>query len=192
MREWSKGLSNEVVLLVDNLKKVGKLGTIVDCGAGEGRHSVYAAKEGAEKVIAIEKDPEQVFILRKKKEETGFSNLEVIEGDVLEHLTKLEEGSVDGIIDCGLSHCLTEDYQREQFTGLVYSKLKLNGLYSITHFSEKEILSEGHYRTDLERLKKLYPEDEWEEVMPWQEASWKREDGQEHHAYKAVLRKTAG
>lgn len=188
-REWSKGLANEVVFLVDNLKNSGRLGTIVDCGAGEGRHSIYSANEGASKVITIEKDPEQVAILRKRKEENNLSNLEVIEGDILERLAILENESVDGIIDCGLSHCLTEDDQREQFVNLVYSKLKPGGLYSITHFSEKETLSQNYYRTDLAGLKELFPGEKWTEVMPWQEASWKREDSQEHHAYKAVLKR---
>lgn len=188
-REWSKGLANEVIFLVDNLKSSEKLGIIVDCGAGEGRHSVYASKEGSGKVIAIEKNPEQVAILRRKKEENNLTNLEIIEGDVLEKLAILDNESVDGIIDCGLSHCLTENSQREQFANLVYSKLKRGGLYSITHFSEKEILSQSHYRTDLAGLKELFPEEKWTEVMPWQEASWKRKDGQEHHAYKAVLKR---
>ncbi|MCJ7792805.1 MAG: methyltransferase [Candidatus Marinimicrobia bacterium] len=82
-REWSEGLSNEAVLLVETLEKSGSLGTVVDCGAGEGRHSVFASRKGAEKVIAIEKDPEQVVVLRGKKKEDGLSNLEVIEEDVL-------------------------------------------------------------------------------------------------------------
>ena len=189
-KEWNKGgLSPEAVFLVDSLISQGKLGTIVDCGAGEGRHSLYAASKGAEKVISIEKDSEQASVLKRKKEESGLANLEVIEGDVLDKLTTIGDGLVDGIIDCGMSHCLTEESQREQFVALVRSKLKTGGLYSITHFSEKEILSQDHFKTNLEGLKRLFPGENWEEVMSWQEASWKRADGQEHHAYKAVLRK---
>ena len=188
-REWSKGLSNEAVFLVDYLSSQRKLGTIVDCGAGEGRHSFYAAKKGAEKVLAIEKDQKQLPIIKQMVQESGLTNIEVIEGDVLDKLATISDGSVDGIIDCGMSHCLTEEPQRDRFASSVRSKLKPGGLYSITHFSEKEILSQNHYKTNLKGLQGLYPETYWEAVMPWQEASWKRADGKEHHSYKAVLRK---
>lgn len=188
-KEWSGGLSNEAVFLIDTLQRQGKLGVIVDCGAGEGRHSIYAANKGAEKVIAIEKDPQQTSIIKARKEKDNLANLRVIEGDVLKELALFDDGSVDGMIDCGMSHCLKEEDQREKFVTLVQAKLKPGGLYSITHFSENETLSTEHFETDLEGLKNLFPDDNWEEVMPWHEVSWKRKDGQKHFAYKAVLRK---
>jgi SAM-dependent methyltransferase len=189
-REWTTGgLSSEAVFLVDALDQENRLGAIVDVGAGEGRHSLYAVGKGAEKVIAIEKDPEQTAIIRNKKEKEGLETLEVIEGDVLEVLANLDNDTVDGLIDCGMSHCLTEPDQRAAFVSLILSKLKPGGLYSITHFSENEVLSTEHFQTDLEGLKNLFSEEDWEMVMPWKEESWQRDDGKKHYAYNAVLRK---
>ncbi len=188
-REWSNNLSDEVVFLIDVLERQGKLGVIVDLGAGEGRHSIYAANKGAEKVIAIEKDPQQTSIIKTRKEKDNLTCLRVIEGDVLKKLATFDDGMVDGMIDCGMSHCLKEEIQRKKLASLIQAKLNPGGLYSITHFSGNETLSTGHFKTNLEGLKKLFPDSDWEAVMPWQERSWEREDGQKHFAYKAVLKK---
>ena len=191
-REWSQGLSDEVISLVDFLKSSDNLGLIVDCGAGEGRHSIYICEKGAKQVIAIEKDPEQITILKNKKEAANLSNLEIIEGDVLKQLEQFEDNSIDAFIDSGMSHFLIDEEQRQKFAGLIYSKLKPGGLYSITHFSEKEYYATDCYKANLDELKSLFPDSKWKQLKPWYRSSWcnKEKGGHEHHAYKAVLQKT--
>lgn len=188
-REWSKGLASEVVYLVETLKQEGKLRIIVDCGAGEGRHSVYTAKQGAKKVFAVEIDFEQIEIIKRKKKLFNLNNIVVVNKNVLEHLKSFLDSSVDGIIDSGMSHCLTRETDRQKFVELTYLKLQNGGLYSISHFSENEKLSQEHYKTDLKGLKALFPEKRWEEEIPWHEDTWQRKDKKRHYAYKAVLRK---
>gem|GEM_PF-4499297 len=188
-REWSKGLGDEVVYLVKTLKREGNLGIILDCGAGEGRHSIYLAKEGARKVITVEADPDQIKIIEEKKRSLGLENIEIVNEDIVKYLETLPDESLDGIIDSGLSHCLTDEDNRKKFFQLAYKELKQGGLYSITHFGKKENLSRDHYKTTLEELKTLFSNKYWNEELKWHEASWARRDGKRHFAYKAVLRK---
>ncbi|MDD3647517.1 MAG: class I SAM-dependent methyltransferase [Candidatus Dojkabacteria bacterium] len=188
-REWSEGLGSEVVYLVKILKEENKLGTVLDCGAGEGRHSIYLAKEGAQRVVAVESDSEQVDTIKQKKEKFGLGTLELVEVDVVEYLEALEDSPFDAMIDSGLSHCLVDQVQRKRYFELIRGKLKKGGLYSITHFSENEVLSQTHFKTDLPGLKKLFSSQYWRPELDWQEENWARKDGKKHFAYKAVLRR---
>jgi len=44
MREWSKGLPHEINKIIETMRLNQSLDTIVDCGAGEGRNSIFAIK----------------------------------------------------------------------------------------------------------------------------------------------------
>ncbi len=185
-REWSIKLSSEVVKLVENLENK-KDAIVVDCGAGEGRHSLYALEQGVGKVISIEKDAIQGEILKSKIGENKNSEIKI--GDILTELEKISNDTVNGIIDCGMSHYFKTEEERIKFSELVKEKLEKGGLYSITHFSEKETAAKDLTHANLEDLKKLFPEAVWDDgVMPWQEESWES-GGNKHFAYKAVLRK---
>ncbi len=185
-REWSQGLSSEVVKLVENLENKGEA-TVVDCGSGEGRHSIYALREGVGKVISIEKDEIQGKLLKEKIGENKNSEVKV--GNTLEELEKLNNDSIDGIIDCGMSHYFKTQDERIKFAELVKDKLKKGGLYSITHFSENEIAAKNLNHAKLDELKTLFSDVDWDDnIMPWNEESWES-GGNKHFAYKAVLRK---
>ena len=185
-REWSKGLSNEVVELIKNLNNKGEA-VVVDCGAGEGRHSIFALEQGVGKVVSIEKDNTQGEILKSKLGQ--YKNSEIKTGDVIEKLAEIEDGSVDGIIDCGMSHYFKTEEERIEFAELVKNKLKKGGLYSITHFSENEIAAKGLNHAKKEEVKALFPDILWDEsIMPLHETSWES-GGNKHFAYKAVLKK---
>src|SRR4030043_898608 len=60
--------------------QVGKEDVILEVGPGLGEMTVALARQ-AKRVIAIEIDPRLVEILKKKIE--GYSNVEVIRGDIL-------------------------------------------------------------------------------------------------------------
>jgi len=185
-REWSLKLSSEAITLV---RKLGnkEATTVVDCGAGEGRHSIYALEQGVGKVIAIEKDAAQNAFLQSLADKNR--NLEVKNGNTLEELENLADDSIDGIIDCGMSHYFKIQAERSKFAELVKRKLKKDGLYSITHFSENEIVAKDTYHAKLEELKTLFPDVYWDDtIMPWREESWES-GGNKHFAYKAVLKK---
>lgn len=185
-REWSSGLSSEVVVLIKNLRNKEQA-VVVDCGAGEGRHSLYALQQGIGKVIAIEKDPAQINILMSQKEENN--NLEIIKGDALEELGNFNDNSINGIIDSGMSHYFKSQEQRIQFAELVRQKLVKGGLYSVTHFSKNEVAAKNLKHSTLEELKILFPDVVWDDsIMSWREETWESE-GNKHFAYKAVLRK---
>jgi len=187
-REWAKGFSPAALYLADELCEKGEC-TIVDCGAGEGRHCVYAAKLGA-RVIAIEIDPEQAAIILKKKEAGGFHNLEVVEGDVMTMLPKIINASVDGIIDVGMSHYLAGQ-QKARFAALVHSKLRAGGLYATSHFSDNEPPHPegGIHTATLKELRQIYPECKWQEAKAWQEVKWAGSNNITHSAWTAVLKK---
>lgn len=186
-REWSVKLSNEAVALIKNLENKDQA-VIVDCGAGEGRHSAYALEQGIGKVIAIERDSAQNKILKAKKEQN--INLELRSGNTLDELKTLDDESIDGIIDCGMSHYFQTEEDRARFAELVKQKLKKEGLYSITHFSEHETAANDKlHKATLDELKSLFPSVDWDDsVMPWREESWES-GGNKHFAYKAVLKK---
>jgi SAM-dependent methyltransferase len=183
-REWSRGVSQTVKNLVQILKKRRMTQLILDLGAGEGRHSVYALEAGIDKVIAIEIDKEQTQILKTKGQD--YSNLKVVGGDVLEYLPCLKTNNVSGVFDIGMSHCL-EKQQKQKLVNTVHEKLREQGLYAIVHFSEKETLAPGG--TNLEDLKDLFPIEKWKELKSWKRISWKRFDGKKHFAYTAILEK---
>lgn len=191
-REWAQGLSADAKLLVDTLKENGQLGTIIDCGAGEGRHSVYACRQGAQTVIAIEQDPAQIEILGAKKAKEQLVALVIRKGDALRCLGELPDHIADGIIDAGMSHYLIDTNSRQTFAGLVATRVKPGGLYSLTHFSEHEKLARGVYLATEEELRSLFPNNTWTEVLPLHEESWKRPDGKQHFAYKVVFRRISG
>jgi len=185
-REWSIKLSSEVVKLVGNLENK-KDATIVDCGAGEGRHSLYALEQGVGKVISIERDATQNSILKEKSEQNP--NFEIRNGESLSELEKLDNDSIGGIIDCGMSHYFKTHEERIKFAELVREKLKQGGLYSITHFSENEVAAKNLTHAKLEELKTLFTETVWDDsIMPWKEESWES-GGNKHFAWKAVLKK---
>ena len=123
---WSTGLGVEVEKLVKILKNENQLGTIIDCGAGQGRHTIYTAEEGAEEVVAVEKDAKQTPVIQQAVKTNGLDNVKVIEGDTVEALENFPDDSVDGIIDCGTSHCMTAD-QKAKFFELVHSKIRTGG-----------------------------------------------------------------
>ncbi len=185
-REWSVKLSSEVVKLIKDLADK-EHAIVVDCGAGEGRHSVYALEQGVGKVISIERDAIQNEILKLKSEQNN--NLEVRGGDTFSELEKFDNDSINCIIDCGMSHYFKTQEDRVKFAELVKEKLKKGGLYSITHFSENEIAAKNLTHANLEDLKSLFPDTVWDDSsMPWKEESWES-GGNKHFAYKAVLRK---
>ncbi len=185
-REWSIKLSSEVVKLVENLPNKEKT-TVVDCGAGEGRHSIYALEQGVGKVISIERDAAQNSILKQKSEQNP--SFEIRNGESLSELEKLENGSIDGIIDCGMSHYFQTEKEFKKFAELVKEKLKKGGLYSITHFSENETAAKKLHHAKLEDLRNLFPDIAWDNsIMPWKEESWES-GGNKHFAWKAVLKK---
>jgi cyclopropane fatty-acyl-phospholipid synthase-like methyltransferase len=187
-REWSRGFSSEAVRLIDHLKEQPNA-LLVDVGAGEGRHSLYAAKSGIGKIIAIEQDPEQVALLEQRRMQENATQLEIRLGDAINELERLDNGSVNGIIDCGMSHYLNNLEKRNKFAQLVHEKLKPSGLYSITHFSEHEAAAQGHLCAPLAELQNLFPESTWDQtLLPWHEETWDS-GGSRHFAYKAVLRK---
>ncbi len=185
-REWSKGLSGNVIEMVRMLSEKDMTSLIFDLGAGEGRHSIYALKNGIHRVHAIELDEKQVEILIKLQNK--FPNLGVTKADVTTYLREVPNNSVDGIIDCGMSHCLENNEEKRKLANTVYNKLKPNGLYTITHFSENEVLVPSIGAT-LNTLKKLYSTNKWKEVKPWHKISWKRHDGKKHYAYTSILEK---
>lgn len=90
-----------------------------------------------------------------------------------------------------MSDFLIDEKQWQNFAGLIYSKLKPGGLYSITHFSERESCATGCHKARLDELKILFPDNKWEQIKPWYRSSWgnKEKDGHEYYAYKAVLSK---
>lgn len=186
-REWAAKLSGEVVKLLENLQNKEQA-TVVDCGAGEGRHSIEALKQGVGKVISIERDEAQSVLLKLKLGENKKS--EIINGNTIEELEKLNNDSIDGIIDCGMSHYFQTEEQRAKFAELVKEKLKRGGLYSITHFSENEkSANKTLHKATLKELKSLFPEDSWDDnIMSWREESWES-GGNKHFAYKSVLKK---
>jgi hypothetical protein len=191
---WSTGLGEEVEKLVNTLKDEGRLGTIIDCGAGQGRHTIYAAEQGAKEVLAVEKDPKQTPVIRQAVKTKGFDNVKVIEGDTVAALEDYPDNSVDGIIDIGTSHSMTADH-KARFFELVHSKLRTGGLYSILHWSDREELGveddDAEGGLTLDELKSRFPSDKWDSVMKWQDSIWDAEEGKQgkHYAYHAVLRK---
>ena len=61
-RPWATGFVEEVRETLDLMAGEGSV--LVDCGAGEGRHSIMAARSGIGRVIAVERDPAQTRIIR--------------------------------------------------------------------------------------------------------------------------------
>jgi cyclopropane fatty-acyl-phospholipid synthase-like methyltransferase len=184
-RPWSSGFVEEAGDAVD--LTAGGDSVLIDCGAGEGRHSVFAARSGIGRVVAVEKDRAQVRIIRRKKKKLSLDNLEVIKSDALIYLEGVADDSTDTILDIGMSHFLKNE-DKERFIGLVHRKLKSEGILVVAHFSENDKNAREEYPATLDQLKGWLPQDKWREVKPWYEDSWDRGYG-EHFAWKAVLRK---
>ena len=108
-------------------------GTIIDIGAGEGRNSIYLAKEGFD-VIAVEKSKIGCEKIYKNTFSDNIS-IKIINNDY--NKIYLEENSIDIIISItGIEHM---DFSEIKFAANKMKKeLKVNGYIYIVAFSQND------------------------------------------------------
>lgn len=174
--------------ILEVLKEYGeKSKKIVDAGAGSGRNSIYFAQKGYD-VTAIDTDINSLNTLKNNMLDYHVNNIEIFNINIIDYLKTQRDGTIDVIIDYGMSHYLNDE-TKYLYYQLARRKLKNGGLYLMLHYGEFE--EDKGIGRSLSDLKKLTLGSEI--IMPWQEKTWRDETNEfEIKAFTSILRKQGG
>jgi ubiquinone/menaquinone biosynthesis C-methylase UbiE len=131
--------------------------TICDMGCGNGFYSVQLAKMVGEmgKILAVDIQPEMLKLLKERAEKEGVTNVEAIEGTLID--PKLPEGKVDMILCVDVYH---EFSHPEHMLKAMRKALAPKGQLVLVEFRAEDkdvpILPE-HKMTKKQVLKELRP-----------------------------------
>lgn len=108
----SKDTNIEFLTTIRSIEKYLKPGMrILDLGAGTGRYSLYFAAKGYD-VVAIELVEKHVMAIKQAK--TDDMSLEVIQGNAIDKLIKIDDNSFNIILCFGPLYHLEKDTDREK------------------------------------------------------------------------------
>ena len=91
-------------MILDRMKLLRNIGTIVEFGSGYGTFTLPLAKNPKNKIIAFEIEKELVKSLEEKSKMKGFENIFPIEKDLIGEGTSLISNSIDYVMIFNLLH----------------------------------------------------------------------------------------
>lgn len=112
---WAIPYSHEATnaradILLNQNKQFIENKTILDLGCHFGTMAYICSKLKAKSILGVDGDASLIKEAKNLQKETGLTNAEFIEDDVIQFLTNLEENSVDTILCFGLLYYIPDNF----------------------------------------------------------------------------------